>query len=168
MTPTESDALLEGRFQGIEAFRERVRAALAHAAQAGWRELILSDPDFHDWPLGERAVAESLQQWATAGPGRKLVMLAGHYDDVIRNHARFVTWRKTWAHLIECRRCTAADAAALPSALWTPSWALHRLELTHSAGVCTTLPAQRLALHEALQEALRQSSPAFPATTMRL
>ena len=48
------------------------------------------------------------------GPGRKLVMLAGHYDDVIRNHARFVTWRKTWAHLIECRRCTAADAAALP------------------------------------------------------
>jgi len=164
---TGHDATLpEGRFEGIEAFRQRVRDGLACAAREGWRELILSDPDFHDWPLGELAVTESLKDWAR--PGRKLVMLAGHYDDVVRCHARFVTWRRTWAHLIECRRCTAADTATLPSMLWTPTWVMQRLDRERSTGVCTTLPERRLALHELLQESLRQSSPSFPAFTLGL
>ncbi len=51
-----------GRFEGREAFQKLVRDALACAAQEGWRELIVSDANFHDWPLGERAVVESLQQ----------------------------------------------------------------------------------------------------------
>jgi hypothetical protein len=54
--PSTAPELPQGRFEGRDAFRQNVRDALACAAREGWRELILSDADFHDWPLGERAV----------------------------------------------------------------------------------------------------------------
>ncbi len=173
MTTTETirgepvpPALPEGRFEGREAFRERVRVALACAAREGWREIILSDADFHDWPLGERAVVESLQAWAR--PGRSLVMLARRYDEVIRSHPRFVTWRITWSHIIDCRRRATADPLDMPSALWASSWVLHRVDPERCTGVCTAIPERRVALRESLDEWMRHSSPGFPATTLGL
>lgn len=167
---TESEpaapALPHGRFEGREAFRQWVRDALASASREGWREIVMSDADFHDWPLGERAVIESLNDWGRNG--RKLVMLAKTYDELIRTHPRFVTWRRTWAHIIDCRRCATADPLVLPSALWTSGWILHRIDPERSNGVCTQLPERRLALRESLEEWLRQSSAGFPATTLGL
>jgi hypothetical protein len=165
-TAPEAPGLPEGRFEGREAFRQRVRDALACAAREGWQEIMLSDADFHDWPLGERAVAESLNAWAKSG--RKLVMLAKGYDEVVRMHPRFVTWRKTWAHIVECRRCATADPLDVPSALWTSGWVLHRLDPVGSTGVSTVLPGKRLALREAMEEFLRKSTAGFPATTLGL
>lgn len=162
----EAPGLTEGRFAGREAFRQRVREALASAAREGWNELILSDANFHDWPLGERAVVAALNDWACAG--RSLVMLGKTYDEVIRHHPRFVTWRRTWDHIVTCRRCAAADPLLLPSAVWTSGWMMHRLDPQHSRGVCSQEPERRLALHESLQEWLRQSAPGFPASTLGL
>lgn len=79
-----------------------VRDAFATAAREGWPEIWISDAHFHDWPLGERAVVESLQAWARSG--RRFSMLAVNYDEVIRRHARFVQWRGTWDHIITCRK----------------------------------------------------------------
>jgi hypothetical protein len=158
--------LPQGRFEGREAFRQNVRDALACAAREGWRELILSDADFHDWPLGERAVVDSLNDWARSG--RTLVMLARSYDEVQRSHPRFVTWRKTWAHIIDCRRCARGDSAALPSLLWSTGWVMRRLDPDHCTGVCTTAPEPRLAARESLKEWLGQSAPGFPVTTLGL
>ena len=59
--------LPDGRFSGREAFQQLVRDALTTAARDGWREIIISDANFHDWPLGEKAVVESLQAWARGG-----------------------------------------------------------------------------------------------------
>lgn len=165
--PDTPVTLPEGRFAGVEVFKQTVRDALAVAVRDGWREMIWADPDFHDWPLGERAVAELLQRWA-AQPGRKLVVLAGQYDDIVRCHARFVTWRRTWAHIVECRRSNGVDAASVPSAIWSPAWILSRQDRERSVGVCSTLPAQRVALHERLKESLHLSSPSFPASTLGL
>jgi hypothetical protein len=162
----ELPVLPDGRFEGREAFRERVRDALACAAREGWREIILSDADFHDWPLGERAVIESLNAWAKTG--RKLVMLAKNYDAVTRGHPRFVTWRRTWSHILECRRCATADALEIPSALWASGWVMHRLDPERNTGVCTVIPERRLALRETLEEWLRQSSAGFSVTTLGL
>ena len=159
-------ALPHGRFEGREAFRQNVRDALACAAREGWREIILSDADFHDWPLGERAVVDSLNAWAKTG--RKLVMLAKSYDEVTRTHPRFVNWRRTWSHIIECRRCATVDPLILPSALWTSGWVLRRLDPERSTGVCTVIPERKLALRESIEEWLRQSSAGFPATTLGL
>ena len=159
-------ALPEGRFEGIDAFAQLVRDALATAGREGWKEIILADATFEDWPLGERAVAESLQAWSASG--RRMVLLAKRYDEVLRRHARFVSWRRTWSHIIDARACAAAGELELPSAIWSPHWVLERRELERSIGWCGSEPQRRLLLHEGLREWLLRSSPSFPATTLGL
>lgn len=159
-------ALPSGRFEGRVAFQQLVRDALACAAHEGWREIILCDASFADWPLGERAVMESLQAWSRTG--RQVTLLAKRYDEVVRRHARFVSWRGTWSHIIEARACAAADPLELPSAIWSPGWVMHRLDPERCIGYSGAEPERRLALREALSEWLGKSSPAFPATTLGL
>lgn len=160
------DPDFEGRFAGREDFRERVRRGFATAAAEGWQRIVISDASFEDWPLGERAVAQSLADWSRSG--RRFVMLARSYDPVLALHARFVTWRRTWSHIIDCHACATADPLELPSAFLGDAWALRRLDPVRSAGVSGREPARRLALREELDEWLRQSTPGFPATTLGL
>jgi hypothetical protein len=158
--------LPSGRFTGREAFRQLVREALEHAAREGWREIILCDPDFADWPLGERAVAQSLQEWAATG--RRCTLLARRYDAVVRGHARFVTWRKTWNHIVDARACAQADPLELPSAIWSPGWVMQRLDPERCTGISGAEPERRVLLRESLQEWLLKSAPSFPASTLGL
>lgn len=160
-------ALPQGRFSGREAFQQRVRDAFATAAQEGWPEIMVSDAYFHDWPLGERAVVESLQAWARSG--RRFTMLACRYDEVVRRHARFVRWRGTWEHLVTCRASPSADPLDLPSAIWSPHWVLQRVDPERCTGVCGTEPQRRTVLRETLAEWVRsKSAPGFPSTTLGL
>jgi hypothetical protein len=159
-------ALPSRRFEGRVEFRQLLRDAFACAARDGWREIILSDASFEDWPLGERGVADSLQAWAKSG--RHLVLLARSYDGMVRQHARFVQWRASWSHIITATACPAADPLVLPSALWSPSWVLERRDLDRSNGFCGSEPDRRVAVRETLKEWLQQSTPAFPATTLGL
>ena len=158
--------LLEGRFSGRDAFADLIRLALSTAAAQGWREIILCDPDFEDWPLGERAVAQALNDWSRTG--RKLTMLAENYDALLRRHARFVTWRRSWAHIVECHQAQAAQPDSLASALWSPGWVVERLDLPRCSGIAGSEAARRVALKERLNEVLLHSSPAFPASTLGL
>jgi hypothetical protein len=157
---------MEGAFSGPRAFAEVVREALACAARDGWKSMVWCDASFADWPLGERSVVDSLNAWA--GSGRQLLMLAHSYDSIPRHHPRLVTWRKTWDHIIECRVCRNLDASEVPSALWSPQWAMRRLDPVRSTGVAGLEAQRRVMLKEELDECLRQSSPGFPATTMGL
>ena len=159
-------ALPTGRFAGREAFAQRVRAAFDVAVQRGWREIIVCDATFEDWPLHERAVNEALGAWAKSG--RRFVMIASGYDAVLRQHARFVSWRKTWDHIIECRTNRRTDPLDFPSAIVTPDWALQRLDLVRSTGVCSEAPAYRVRVREALDELISVSSPGFPASILGL
>ena len=163
---TSDAALPSRRFEGREEFRQLVRDALACAAREGWREIILADADFHDWPLGERAVAEALQAWAASG--RKMVLLARSYDVVLAHHARFVQWRRQWSHIVTALACSSADRLDLPSALWSPGWVLERRDVDRSNGYCGSEPERRVLLRETLQEWLMKASPGFPATTLGL
>ena len=170
MTPGQAGAelsmLQEGRFSGRSEFAELVGQAMAAAAAQGWREMIWCDPDFGDWPLGERAVAQALNDWAESG--RKLTMLADNYDAILRQHARFVTWRRTWAHVVECRKSGAASKGCLPSAFWSPAWLFERLDSPRCTGVAGADLARRTALKERLNEHLSASSAGFPATVLGL
>lgn len=156
--------LPQGRFSGPSEFAALVRLAFATAAAGGWREIILSDSNFEDWPLGERAVVQSLNDWSRSGC--KLTMVARNYDEVMRRHARFVTWRRTWAHIVECRRNAYLSADDWPSGLWSRTWVLQRLDLVRCTGIAGSEPARRVTFKERLDECLRRSSPGFPATTL--
>lgn len=158
--------LLDGAFDGRLAFHENLRTAMADAAGQNWREIVFSDPDFADWPLGERASVEALQAWAASG--RSLVLLARHFKVFERDHARFVRWRQTWSHIIDARACAGAGLPPVPSAIWTPTWCLRRIDLEHDRGVGGTEPERRRALREAIDECLRNGRPAFPASTLGL
>lgn len=159
--------LIEGRFDGREAFADLIRGALSAAAHQGWSEIVFSDPDFADWPLGERASIEALQAWSASG--RRLLLLARRFDLVERGHARFVTWRRTWDHIVECRAAGRTGAAEeVPSALWTPTWCLHRIDPERSRGVCSSEARARRDLRESFDECWRQGRPAFPASTLGL
>ena len=144
-----------------------VRDGLATSARDGWSEIIVRDSNFYDWPLGELAVIEALQQWAHSG--RRFTMLACTFDEVIRRHPRFVRWRGTWDHIISCRRSPSADPLDLPSAFWSPAWVMHRLDPVRCVGVAGFEPERRVLLRESLNEWLRsKSSPGFPSTTLGL
>ena len=158
--------LPQGRFEGQKEFAELIRLAFVAAAAQGWREIIICDSTYEDWPLGERAVAQSLHDWARSG--RKLTMLAKNYNEVMRRHARFVTWRSNWSHIIECRANTAISQGDMPSALWSPAWVFQRLDRVRSSGYSGEEAARRVALKERLDECLKLSSPAFASTTLGL
>ncbi len=158
--------LPEGAFDGREAFEAGLRLALAAAARNDWREIVLSDPDFADWPLGERSTLAALQAWSRRG--RRFVLLAQRFHVFEGAHARFVDWRRTWSHIVDCRACDAAGSLAVPSAIWTPSWFLHRIDVEGGRGVCGRDPVRRAALRERIDECLRQGRPGFPASTLGL
>jgi len=158
--------LAEGRFDGREDFGVIVRNALSAAAQQGWKEIVFSDPDFADWPLGERASIEALQAWSASG--RRFVLLAQRFDVIERGHARFIPWRRMWDHIIECRATGKAVGAEVPSAIWTPTWFAHRIDPERSRGVCGADPRARRELREAIDECWRLARPAFPASTLGL
>jgi hypothetical protein len=162
----EMAPLPQGPFVGPTVFSDLVRNALLRANNEGWAEMVWSDASFEDWPLYEKAVIESLNSWARKG--RKLTILAHHFDAMRRVHHRFVDWRIRWDHLVECRVCRGVDATEFPSALWTPTWAMRRLDLVRCTGVTSVEPRMRLLLREELDERTRQSSPGFPASTLGL
>ncbi|MDB5912687.1 MAG: hypothetical protein JWP22_1362 [Ramlibacter sp.] len=164
--PAAGITLPSRRFEGREEFRQLLRDALACAAREGWREIILSDGTFEDWPLGEREVAESLQAWSRTG--RKMTLLARRYDAVLRQYPRFVQWRGKWSHIITACAVSSADPLDLPSALWSPHWAMERRDIQHCNGFCGSEPDRRVLLREGLNEWLQKSSSSFPATTLGL
>lgn len=158
--------LPHGRFVGRTAFQQWIRDALLCAERDGWREIVVCDANFEDWPLGERAVCDSLNAWSASG--RKFVMLACNYDELTRRHARFVNWRRTWSHIVECHACPRADPVDLPSAFYSDRWAMRRLDPVHCSGVGGEEPERRVQLREVVGEWLRKSSPAFPSSVLGL
>ena len=158
--------LPSGRFSGPHAFERHLCDALACAAQQGWRELMLCDFNFEDWPLNKLEVQESLSHWAA--PGRRLTLLAVRYDEMVRRHPRFVSWRRRWDHLLDCRVGRSATADDFPSALLGPHWFLQRIDRARSVCLCGTNPEQLFALREGQRQMVRDSVPGFPASTLGL
>lgn len=164
--PPDPSMFAQGRFAGRSEFSELICQSFRMAATDGCREIIICDADFDDWPLGERSVIDALGDWSRRG--RKFTMLARDYGVVTRKHPRFVTWRRTWSHLVECRASGSGLQEVLPSAMWTPQWLFERLDLERSTGISGGEPARRVALRERLNERLLKSVPAFPSTTLGL
>lgn len=155
-----------GRLQGREAFDHTLRQAFEAAAQQGWSAWWWVDADFADWPLGERATLAALNAWA--GSGRRLHLLARDFRLVQARHPRFVTWRRTWDHLIEARACPSVSAEDMPSGIWSPQWALSRLNTVDCVTVCGADAAWRVRVHQLMAEAWSRATPSFPASTLGL
>jgi len=155
------------RIAGRGEFHAAVRFALAQAAAEGWRELWLCDPDFANWPLGERDVVDSFARWA--GPQRRLTMLALHYDEVSRRHSRWAQWRREWAHVVQCRALQELQADDVPAMLHARgALTLRLVDPVRWRGTVSRTAADGVQARELIDAISQRSIEAFPATTLGL
>ena len=161
-----------GRFDGRVQFDEWVRLSLRAAAADGWRELVLCDADFHCWPLGDREMLETLNQWASgsrAGGARKCIVLCANFESVRLRFPRFVQWRTRWEHLLDCRQISVRNAADVPSVLWSQRWMMQRVDVERSRGIASDDVQFCVEWREKLGEWITsRSRPGFPATILGL
>jgi hypothetical protein len=158
--------LPEGAFSGRVAFQNLIREAIATAAREGWREMLWFDLNYDDWPLGERGVEADLQAWSQTG--RKLTIVAKHFDHLLAKQHRFVNWRRQWSHIVEARAVMSASDEAFPSFILAPGWAMQRLQAKLCNGMSGDEAQRRVDLRELGHEWLALSSSAFAATTLGL
>ncbi|MEO7152559.1 MAG: hypothetical protein ABIX46_12740 [Burkholderiaceae bacterium] len=152
-------------FASRNDFIAAVRAALADVAQHGGRELWMLDLDFADWPLNEPAVIEHLRLWAR--PHRKLTLIAHDFDTVARRHPRWVDFRRTWAHVVECRTNTEVEAGRMPSLLLAPGrLVLRRFDPLRYRGSVSHDAASQLQTREVVEAVLQRSTLAFPPSVL--
>jgi hypothetical protein len=95
-----ADAPLPDALRSRADFDAAVRGLLRHAIGQRSRRLTWLDPDFTAWPLGDPALLHDLTAWLKL-PQRRLVLVACHFDEVPRQHPRFVAWRRDWSHAVE-------------------------------------------------------------------
>ena len=158
-----SDSLITSRSE----FHAALRSGLAEAAAVGCRELWLCDNDFADWPLGERAVVESLAQWA--GSHRRLTLIAHSFDEVARRHARWNEWRRQWSHIVHCRSNAELEAGQMPSVLLASELlSVSLVDPVHYRGRFSHDAADGLRCREMIDAVLQRSEEAYPVTTTGL
>lgn len=75
--------------------------ALLGALSGEARLLQVWDIEPEQWPWSDAALLEALSRWAR--PGRQLQLLAPRYDELARQHPRFVRWRRDYAHCVQAR-----------------------------------------------------------------
>lgn len=148
-------------------FMEAIRAALREAADQGGRAIVMSDPNYADWPLNDRATVECLARWAQSH--RSLVVLSNNFDEFPRKHARWVAWRQNWSHIVSCRQADEADAPKLPIQLFMPGKLVVRLvDRVTCRGSVSRAEADLVQARESTNDILDRSHDAFPVTTLGL
>ena len=108
------EPLAPGALRSRADFDGAVCGALRHAIAQRSRRLIWLDPDFTAWPLGDPALLQDLTTWLKL-PQRRLVLIAQRFDEVPRQHPRFVAWRRDWSHAIEAWSPSAGTEVQMPT-----------------------------------------------------
>ncbi|WP_418315292.1 hypothetical protein [Piscinibacter sakaiensis] len=148
-------------------FRAAFRQAIAHLAEHGCREIYLCDRDYADWPLGEPEVVDLLTRWAM--PHRKLVVLAARFETLQRQHPRWVAWRRTWSHIVDCRQVADDDVPAIPSMMIAPGQLSLRVhDPIHFRGRLAFTRPEEVRDWEELDAFLQRSAESFPVTQLGL
>lgn len=155
------------RFESDVAFRGAVLQAWTQALEARSRALVLCDPSFVDWPLGDAAGLQTLSAFVRL-PGRRLVLIARSYESLRRRFPRFVAWRTTWSHAITALE-PVDEGVELPCALLADrALALHVVSTDPWEGGWVTDRGRLQSLAEQIDALQRRSQTSFPAQTTGL
>ena len=160
---TPASHLIETRSE----FQAALRQAFADIASVGPREVWMCDEDFADWPLNEPQVIEHLSRWAMGH--RACTVLALGYEQIQRQHPRWVQWRRERSHVVRCRMPDEADRLDLPCVLLAPGTLTVRLiDRVLYRGSASAEIADAVRERDRLDALMQRSVDAFPASTLGL
>ncbi len=155
-------------FEGPVELARALYAALDHAGERTTRRLCWCDEDFGAWPLGEAEWIARLTRWARTS-GRELVLIARDWAVIERRHPRFATWRRDWAHVVQCLSPDEARTELLPT-LWIDSddQALRVFDREHWRGRAGFDRVDRQRAREDFDAIAQRATPGFAAVTLGL
>lgn len=151
---------------GFISHQAMLRQVFALAEQRNWQKLVICDPNFEAWPLGEAQVVAHLNAWS--GRGKELVMLAHRFDWVQSRCARFVNWRNTWSHIVSCCTVATTDREVTQGLIWTPEWALKLQDQESFAAISSENPRFRAEMASTLHNLQQRSRPGFAVNILGL
>jgi hypothetical protein len=154
------------RIDGRSEFTQAVQRALSQAARERARELFFVDPDFEAWPLDDPQVLSALTAWARL-PKRRMLVIAGRFDDLPRRFPRFTEWRRNWAHIVECR-ATEVEASQIPTLLLAGAHSLQMADRLQWRGHWLADDSEISAWREVVDVLMQRSDADFPANTLGL
>lgn len=156
-----------GLFLGQKEFVIALKDCICQACEQGANTLILCDIDFSLWPLDDGEVLAALQRWANSTSNqRMLMMVASSYAFIDQQHGGWVRWRKMWDQRVQCWQVGEQRDPNLPCVFWSEHSMLKVLDKGRCMG---RVSSDRLQLSQGkaqLNEYIRQSDPAFPASTL--
>lgn len=153
--------------EGREAFQRALLDALAECAAREAPQLWLCDRDFADWPLGRPATIEALTR--CVGSKRRLHLLAADYTAFSAQHPRWVTWRRQWAHAVQCLAAHEEVAIQVPSMLLVPGVVAVRLhDRARQRGRIYRDATDLARCHDLVDVLLQRTEESFPVTTLGL
>ena len=159
--PTRRQILSRGDFHAA------LRSAVAEAADAKARSLMMCDASYHDWPLSERGVIDALTRWVDSR--RERVVYAQTFDEIARRHGRWTEWRRRWSHVVHCRANVELEAADFPTICLVADVVSVRLvDPVQHRGLASHEAADALACREAIDAVSQRSVEAYPVTTLGL
>ncbi|TAK79372.1 MAG: hypothetical protein EPO12_10625 [Aquabacterium sp.] len=159
----------EGRFEGRRAFQDHVRGMLGAVAAGGCPELVLCDPSFEDWPLGERGLMDTWTRWATTHSNGRCILIAASFEGFARQHPLWVAWRQAWSHRVQCLQPVDDLVGSLPSWFFVKGrFLLERVDPVGHRGLLTREASRLVLCQEGCDAITQRSLETFPATTLGL
>jgi hypothetical protein len=153
--------------QSHSEFIDVVRSMLSQIDTSGTREVTLVDTDFSPWPLDDLAVLDALTRWIRL-PARRLRLVGNRFDVIQREQSRFASWRKPFAHAIECWSPTDLDAGDMPSVLLLDAAYVELLDRERWQARQSSERRSLLVQRERLEALMQRCEAAWPVTVLGL
>jgi hypothetical protein len=139
-----------------------------NAIAQGARRIVCVDGDFALWPLDDASLHQALAAWLRL-PQRQLTFLARDYGLVPQRFARFMTWRRDWAHAIQYLQAPQELAADLPNALVSDGKvSVQLMDAEHWRGRAQLDSRSAHLLRERIDVVLQRSELTFAVNTLGL
>lgn len=161
------DGIENGRIESQAAFVAAARQALARIDAGPTRDIVLVDPDFSPWPLDDADVLAGLTRWIRL-PGRRLRLVGSRFDLIERNQSRFASWRRPFAHAMDCLRPVDLEPGDVPGLLLLGNGCLELLDREHWLARGSSARRTVVQQRERIDALMQRCEPAWPVTVLGL
>jgi hypothetical protein len=163
-----SDEGLPSCIDSYAAFVAAIKWGFQTATRQNARQIVCADASFALWPLDDAALLQGLAAWLRL-PQRQLTFLARDFNEVPQRFARFMSWRRDWAHAIRYLQAPQELAGDLPCALVSDGKVgVQLMDAEHWRGRAQEDSRAAYLLRERIDVVLQRSEATFAVNTLGL